>query len=249
MSTKNSGLPLDGRWHCAPKRSFVETIVLVHHYGGSRATTKKHQNFVAELGYDSVSFSLSKPRLKLRSRWENEIGQILDAIPRPKIVFSFSFPSAPTAGAIAVRGATDIKAWICDGGPFLMPVQCLWNYYTHHEPTKALWLRSARAALGFGAMGMWNIKGDLHAALEKFPQAFPVLNIRSWQDQLVPISAIDQAFATKHKLKLETLTLPEGDHIDGLSRFPLEYKPRVERFLARHSTPLKASNHHSEVSR
>ena len=200
---------------------------------------KRHQNFVAELGYDSVCFTLGKGRVGLRSRWQNEIGQILDAIPRPKIVFSFSFPSAAAALAMANRGGTDIKAWICDGGPFLMPIQCLWNYYSHHEPTKALWLRAARTTLGFGALGMWNLKSELHAALEKLPPGFPVLSIRSWQDQLVPIAAIDQAFATKHKLKLETLTLPEGDHIEGLARHAAEYKPRVEQFLVRHSTRLK----------
>lgn len=253
MSTKLSGLPLDGRWHCTPKREFEETVVFVHHYGGNRASTKKHADFVSALGFDSVCFTLGTPyrpdwlkgtplgelRLGLRERWKNEIGRVLDAIPRPKIVYSFSFPSAPAAAAMAERNAEDVRAWICDGGPFLMPIQCFWNYYTHHEPTKALWLRSARVAAGMAALGMWSLKDDLHKALEKLPPGFPALSIRYWQDQLVPIAAIDEAFAGNHRLKLETLTLPEGGHLEGLQRHPEEFKPRVAQFLKRHASPLK----------
>jgi pimeloyl-ACP methyl ester carboxylesterase len=253
--SKPSGLPLDGRWHCTPKREFEEVVVFVHHYGGNRSSVKKHADFVSALGFDSVCFTLGAPyrpgwikrtplgdiRYGLRQRWETEIGRILDAIPRPKIIYSFSFPSIPAACALAEREAQDVRAWICDGGPFLMPVQCFWNYYTHHERTPALWLRTARVAAGVAALGMWNLKEDLYQALEKLPANFPVLSVRYWQDQLVPIAAIDEAFSGNHRLKLETLTLPEGDHIEGLQNHPAEYKPRVAQFLKKIAHPLSTA--------
>lgn len=253
MSKKDSGLPLDGRWHCSPKRQFEETIVFVHHYGGSRTSVKKHQEFVADLGFDSVAFSLSFPYrpvwLKhtplantfwnIRTRWKTQIGQILDLIPRRKIIYSFSFPSVPALQAMTDRNPKDFKAWICDGGPFLMPVQCWWNYYSHIEPTRQLWLRATRVALGLTTTSVWSIKQEIFSSLAQLPEDFPVLSIRSWQDQLVPIAAIDEAFSGPHKLKLESLTLPEADHLLGLQHYPEEYKPRVAQFLNRYATRLE----------
>src|SRR5262245_31645992 len=102
MNNRSTRLPLDGRWVCSSKRQFEETIVFVHHYGGNRTNVKKHQEFVADLGFDSVAFTLTFPYrpgwLKhtpmghlywgVRDRWQQEIGQIIDAVPRQKIIYS-----------------------------------------------------------------------------------------------------------------------------------------------------------------
>jgi pimeloyl-ACP methyl ester carboxylesterase len=251
----SDSLPLDARYVRSPKKAYAETVVFVHHYGGNRASVKRHQDFVSDLGFDSVAFTMTQPyglswlkstplseiRLALRERWEHDITNVLNSVRGQKIVYSFSFPSAPAVGSIGLRGARDVSAWICDGGPFLMPVRCMWNYYTHIEPVRALWLRSARVALGVTAMGMWRMEEYVHAALKKLPNDFPVLSIRSWKDPLVPIAAIDEAFAVPHMLRLESLTLPEAGHINGLQQFPEDYKPRVAQFLNRYATRMGAA--------
>lgn len=238
-------LPHNGILVSAARRKFQETIVLVHHFGGNRASMKRYQDYLAELGFDSVAFTLGMPhrpkilkgslaeeiRPRLRSRWEKEISEVLDAVPGSKIVYSFSFPSSAAAIAMSLRPKDEIRAWICDGGPFLMPLTCFWNYFTKHDVTPRLWRRGARIALGFASLQFWSLAADLRKALNKFPKDFPVLSIRSWQDPLVPIAAIDEAFEGHKQLRLETLTLPEAGHVDGFIRFPGDYKPRLSQFL------------------
>ncbi|MBX7230592.1 MAG: hypothetical protein K1X29_00770 [Bdellovibrionales bacterium] len=238
------------------KQNYDPTIVFVHHFGGSRTHVKKHQQFVAQLGFKSVAFDLSFPNsrqiltslfksensapLLLRSRWSYEISQVLDCIEGDKILFSFSFPSNATAHSIANRKEKDILSWICDGGPFLKPWQCGWNLCTFQYPERSPLYKSMQLLKRWFAMEMWSFKSELYSDLQKFPENFPILSIRSWQDPLVPISAIDEAFSGNNKIHLETLTLTESGHLNGLRTTPQVYKPRVEDFLKRFSkkTPL-----------
>lgn len=247
MSTKEFKLPHSGVWLRAPERHFEEVALFVHHYEGHRASVRKHQEFLAELGMDSVAFTLSFPQTpkwlskvahienyyyQLRNRWSEEISDMLKAIPAPKILYTFSFPSAPALQALAeMQSRSQIRTWICDGGPFLMNFKCFWNYYTKHEKVKNPLFSASRLALGLFGLQTWSLATDLKLALQQLPEGFPILSIRSWQDPLVPIEAIDAVFRGQSHLQLETLTLPEAGHIDGLQRFPLDYKPRVEKFL------------------
>lgn len=249
-------LPHRGRRVLAKKKQFRETILFVHHFGGNRASVKRHQDFVADLGFDSVSFDLSFwfdpqkfpiPLLKhsqplLRDRWQKQIAEMLTAISGPKIVYSFSFSSNLAAVVMAQSFSNDIVAWIADGGPFLMPLRCFWNYFTFIEPTRFLPLKLLKLALGFNSLQFWNLKKELHSALEKLPEELAVLSIRSWQDRLVPIAAIDEAFSGPHAFRFETLTLPEADHINGFEKFPAEYKPRIAKFLSEHAHHLSDSH-------
>jgi hypothetical protein len=243
-------LPHGGRYLRAAERRFSDTIVFVHHYGGHRASTQKHQEFLNTLGFDCVSFNLSFPARPailrdglvgevhwgLRERWAREIGDVLAAVGGPLIVYSFSLPSLSAATAMSSLGSSNIKAWICDGGPFTMPVTSMWNYLAHYEGS--LIRRVVRLSLSFAALKMWNFKPDLDRALARFPAGFPVLSIRSWKDRLVPLATIDAAFSGHEQLVLEKLTLPEAAHIDGLNSCPEEYKPRVARFLNRYAEKM-----------
>lgn len=252
MPAKDDQLPHEGQYFRSPNKRYAETVIFVHHYGGNRSSVRKHQEFLSELGFDSVAFTLSQPprpkffdgfllnELKpgLRERWTEEILDVLLQVPGPQIIYSFSFPSAAAALAMAKFEFQNTRAWIADGGPFLMPLTCFWNYFTHIEKTPALWRRAARVGLGAVSLGMLNLENDLAAALTRFPQDFPVLSIRSWQDPLVPITAIDEAFSNQEHLHLESLTLAEAGHIDGLQRFPEDYKPRVAKFLNQFATRI-----------
>lgn len=251
-----SELPGDGRLHRAKIRRFEETVVLVHHYGGNRATVNAHREFLHDLGFDCATFSLSQGhRLKIlnkvnapivkdvhvrqRQRWVQQIHEVLNALEGPKIVYSFSFPSAPALEALSDRSNGEIRAWICDGGPFLMLLTCFWNYFSKIEPTPLV-LRPTRVSIAAAGLEAWSLEADLKRALQALPNQFPILSIRAWQDPLVPIAAIDQVFSGQNQIHLETLTLPEAGHIDGLQRFPDDYKPRVAKFLNHYATKTAA---------
>lgn len=249
---KNPTLPHQGRWLHATQKQFAESIIFVHPFGGSRSSVKHHQEFVAALGFDSVAFNLTPTKksafttIRLlddllsnkRKRWATDITDILNVVKGPKIVFSLSFPSISAAMAIGEREGRDISAWVCDGGPFLSSTLCLWNYYTHREPTPNLLKKGVNIALGLLGQRAWQMQADLEHSLKEMPGDFPVLSVRAWQDKLVPLSAIEAAFRGQEHLNLQILTLPDAGHLQGLTEAEEEYKPRVAKFLTQNSKPI-----------
>lgn len=243
-------------------RRYGATVIFVHHFGGSRASVKRHQALVSQLGFDSVAFTLDSRnpapwgRLPLihrlapgtRKKWEDEIADVLNNISGPKILYSFSFPSAPAIEAFSQIPKEEQVAWICDGGPFFHLAACMWNYYTHQEPTKLLPWRATKAIMGMQSMDFLTLERDVGLAIQRLPSRFPVLSVRYWQDQLVPIAAIDAVFRGHDHLNLETLSLPEAPHIGGLSAEPATYKARVSQFLLKVSEPYQLSESSSSTS-
>jgi pimeloyl-ACP methyl ester carboxylesterase len=250
---KHRKLPFNAEWMPAKNRRFNETVVFVHHFGGSKRTVLRHLRMVNELGYDAVRFDLifhkSTPVTEqlpitadlhwgLRHVWSNQIESILNAIPGRKIIYAFSMPSGSAFKAAAKRGGRgDLNAIVCDGGPFLQLPRCIWNLYEQQYQVKS---RVLRAGFMGASLLLWGLKfkKDMRQVLSEIPTGFPVLSIRGWQDSLVPTAAIDEFFDMQEHLDLEVLALPEAGHLTGLRDFPKEYIPRVEAFLKRVSTPL-----------
>jgi hypothetical protein len=229
----------------AAHKRFPETVVFVPFFFGKKQHMKRHAEFMAELGYDSVIFNLSYkwkkiiPKLRfsldlgwgIKHVWTREITKILDSIPGDKIVFAFSNPSTAALEAIRLRKARDVKAFICDGGPFYELLRCNWNYFEHEDPIDN---PLKKIALNMYARGIWTVthEKEISRDLSSLPQDFPILSIRGWQDPLVPPTCIEKAFQGHEQLDLEILNLPQGKHMDGLKNFPEVYKPRVADFLA-----------------
>lgn len=226
-------------------------MIFVHHFGGDRKTPTPHIRLVNELGFHAVSFSMSfnesplvnglvfnsEMQLGLITRWQEEIETIFNAVPYKKIAYTFSSPSASAASVLARRGARDVNAWICDGGPFLDTFTNTLRYVEQVKIKNKL-LQWGLSALGTLIYFGLDYKENLYKSLEKLPQDFPVLSIRGWQDPLVPYSAIEKAFSPHKHLDLEVLALTEGTHLDGLKKYPDEYRKRVEVFLRTHSKQL-----------
>ena len=247
--------PFDAELMPAKNRRYFETVVLVHHFGGSRRTVLRHARLLNDLGFDCLRFDLifhhSKPQKNLpitadlkfgvRHVWSDQIESILNALPGRKILYTFSMPSSSAFQAIAKRHGRDVSGIICDGGPFLQMHKCLWNLYEHEYKVEN---RLMRASFTGASLVLWGLafKKQMKEALEDIPQGFPVLSIRGWQDKLVPVSAIDEFFALQKNIDLETLALPEADHLAGLRDFPDEYIPRVEGFLKRIATAKTTEN-------
>lgn len=245
----NQTLPCEGEFFPSPDKKYRETIILVHHYGGNIRALKRHQEFYNDLGFDCVGFNLSFQNIHNlnkwpltadfkfgpRAVWVEEIERILNAVSGPKIVVSFSFPSIAAAQAIARRWASDVKAWICEGGPFIQVWRCYWNYLKHERNVQNPMLLSTITSLFYQLLSGAKVEEDLQAALQKMPAGFPILNIRGWQDPLVPLSAIEGAFQETYKTNFQTLSLPHSGHIDGLKTDTDEYTMKVSTFLKEHA--------------
>ena len=49
-------LPFEGEWGRARERKFRETIVFVHHFGGSKRTVLRHVKMANDLGFDTAIY-------------------------------------------------------------------------------------------------------------------------------------------------------------------------------------------------
>jgi pimeloyl-ACP methyl ester carboxylesterase len=244
-------LPFNAEILPAKNRRYAETVVFVHHFGGSRRTVLRHARMMNDLGFDVLRFDLlfnkTRPleelpitgdfRFGVRHIWANQIEAVLNTLPGKKIIYSFSMPSASVLEAMGRRSAQDVTAWICDGGPFLELLRCTWNLYQHQYKVESRILRAAFTALSASLWG-FSFAEQMTKHFANLPPSFPVLSIRSWKDPLVPVSAIEAFFALPNRVDLEVISLPEGRHLDGLKRFPEEYIPRVEKFVKRVVRPL-----------
>ncbi|MCB0363775.1 MAG: hypothetical protein H6624_18595 [Bdellovibrionaceae bacterium] len=245
-------LPHSGVFKAAENRRYQEVIVFVHHFGGSPQTLGRHISFVNELGFDAVAFQLrlASPWQILRlpmtrdykfgvaKVWEEQITDILNAVDRPKILMSFSSPSGATLNAASERPKGEIKGCVCEGGPFTQVRRGYWNYFTHEFKIKNPVLRGAMAFLVYELLGGSSFLPDSKPRLRNLPQDFPILSVRAWNDQMVSTRALEEYLEGLDHLAVEVLSIPEIGHLQGLSRAPNEYKPRVEKFLASISTPV-----------
>lgn len=231
-----------------PKESIHDaTVVFIHHFGGSRATSRKHQDLVLSAGFRASAFDLSGnviPSWKglwpkdvhgfdrgMIERWARELEIVLDSLAGTKILYSFSFPSACVAALLGARPRADVRGWICDGGPFLDIWQCMWNLFTYAERTP-----NGLKRLGLTTISYWMAGGPDYVRrvrrwTSRLDPALPILSIRSGADVLVPPPAIDRFFEAAPKKNFSTLLLPNAAHLKGLEADPQVYRARVVDFL------------------
>jgi pimeloyl-ACP methyl ester carboxylesterase len=225
-------LPHKGLWSRAETKRFAETVVFLHHFGGHRSSTHRHQKFVNTLGFDCVAFNLPSQIRSLSTFheiWARQLSDILDAISGPKILMSFSTPSLAAFEVIGRLKRSDIRAWVCDGGPYLNPI-CVRNYYWHHIQAP-LWLATIEGAIGYVLLFGLGFRKRVQQGFEGFPKDFPVLSVRAGQDMLVPERYIEEFFDLGKNIHLQVLQIPDAAHLEGLKSFPDVYGPRVKKFL------------------
>lgn len=222
-----------------------ELIVFIHFFGGNQKLLKRHIQYVNQLGYDAVGFDLSydpkwqltkaplsrSKKIGIRYIWADELEDIILNYPdREIIIYAFSNPCA-AAFDVAVRGShKNIKAIICDSGPFVHMWTCSYNLIEQHFKVKNIFARALFTFLvryGWGIDHEINLKKDL----QSLPDGFPVLSFRAWQDKLVPVQAIDDAFKEAKHLALNIVNLTESSHLDGIKTAETEYKERLSNFL------------------
>ena len=242
-------------FHSAHRR-FQELVVFVPFFGSHERDLQQHLDMVNELGYDAVAFDFAvspqsyifSPRLARKTKvgllylWADEIEDVLDSFVEPKILYTFSGPAAAAFHALVARmkreSGTDVKAMICDSGPFLNIWGSIWSFLKNEYKIPFI----ARVPALFLSVAIWGhdhadvLQNDLHA----LPSQFPILSIRGWNDPLIPPSLIDEVFESVKQINLQVFALPEASHLDGLRLFKKEYSLRVQRFLEPYSSVLNA---------
>ena len=248
-----SNLPHHGHWSRAANRRFDCTVVFVHHFGGSAESTKRHQKFVNDLGFDAVAFTLKHNHavtatsllplaLNLLSGkfsfwsevWKNQIRDVCAAIDGAKIIMSFSYPNMGVLRFIAEEHPADMRAWVADGGPFLGTVQRIFAFYRFKTKVPA-WQRPLFSAVGSVVIGGLNPETRAKEWLQAIPPELPILSVRCGADELTPPEGIDRLFRTNPMLNVQILNVPNCKHLEALKSHPEVYTPVVGEFLKSHA--------------
>ena len=236
--------PADGRLTKATDDPRGVTVVFLHHFGGKRSSTRRHQDLVLALGFDAYAYTLKRVdgdfapfRADLIRAWADELRTVLDAIPGPKILFSLSFPSMAVACLLGERDRPDVRAWVCDGGPFQRVLRCMWNYFAQEAADESAWRRGAQTLASFVRVGgpMYGAHADRW--ISRLRPSLPILSLRAGRDQLVAADAIDRVFAANPRLRVTTAEFAESRHVAGV--LTPEYAAVVGRFLERALTSPK----------
>lgn len=210
---------------------------------GSHKSFHRHIPFFNDLGYSCVTFNLydvsreeegSPTRFLdffsfLSRNLKHQITDVLDSVPGPKIVFSFSGPSLPAMVAVGRRD--DVVKYVCDGGPFTDIWQCTYRMSQMMTGTSLLPVKFLWTTIGVIRWGPKAVE-RLHDTLKKWPKTLPILSIRGMKDPVVYPKNIENIFKEHLHLDLTVLELPEGAHLDGMKNFAEIYKTALRAFLS-----------------
>ena len=169
--------------------------------------------------------------------WKEEIENTLNHIPLAKIPFAFSNPAGAMLLAVAARGAHDVSAVVCDSGPFLNNFRLMVSTLLASEKHFS-WKQKLAINLGSYFVFGGNYTEVARNALHSLRAHLPILSIRSWKDNLVPLASVEEYFALNPELNLQILTLTDSDHLEGLKVCPDEYMSKVGVFLQAHAHPI-----------
>lgn len=239
-----SSYPFEGHLRKAPVKAFEPTIIFIHNFGGTHATTRRYQEMVNTMGFDCFSFTLGLCSIPLSTeqkkaalregmidRWTKELEIVLEAIEGPKIMYTFSFPSVTVPALLYRSKRKDVLGWVCDGGPFLNLWQNLWNFFTYQSPVRNRLLRAAKTESAHFLFGGMTYKKRLLKWIPALDPSFPIYSVREAADELVAESTIDAFFGLNPGLNLRRLVIPNAGHLEGLKKNPELYKDNVGGFL------------------
>lgn len=241
-------IPFDGQFFPAKEKKFGGTVFFVHFFEGNKQKLRRHIFLVNRLGCDAFAFNLQTPPwheppfaadggFGIKHLYADQIELLLNRIAGPKLIYSFSNPTASAIEAMARRHCVDTIGLIADSGPSAAFVTSVNNLYTHEK--KISWpLRLPLIPL-FAATWSPLLHTDLKGQLNSFPDNFPILSIQGWKDPLIPPQDIDAVFSGHPQLDWRKLSLPQAGHLNGLRDFREEYEPAVADFLSKHMPALK----------
>lgn len=241
-----------GTYHSAPHSQYSLVIVLIHSLGSYPKQLQNHVQFLNQHGFDVYTYSafLHKknhwkqflPAIKKHKKsaidiWSQELEQHLNQLSGVKILFGFSFLSMVALLVISKR--KDIKALLCDSGPFGSMFLASWKFLTYYKTVSFFILKiylSIRMALAFKILPIHKKQ------LLDIPKDFPVLSIQSQKDLQVSPSAINGFFKNLKQIKLTVVLLKNSAHLEGLKKQKLFYIQNITNFLKKISVKYKKSS-------
>ena len=241
----------NGKYHRSNNTKYNTLVVLVHHLGGTPEQLKYHVRFLNQNGFDVYTYPaflhgkshwkefspiIKKEKSQVLEIWTEELKMHLNHLPGTKIIFSFSFPSA--AALMAILERTDIKALICDGGPFLNLPLATWRLFTHHYHITSLFMKiylTGKMCMDFKLL---SVGKKLIRNLPHIPSHFPVLSLQSEKDRQAPPSSINKLFKIMKQAHLTVCRLKHSPHLEGLKTEKSFYIKNVIAFLKKVSSPL-----------
>lgn len=245
MNIEKLEIPHHGIFHPARGSAHKPVVIFVHHYGGNNQTTKRHVRFVNALGFDAISFTATyndmKPghfayprsrfgRWGLRHCWAEEILDVVGAIDRSFILYSFSSLSNSAIEAV-VLGEKKPLAWICDGGPFLMDWERLKSYGKVVVGVRNPVALAIGTVFSYLIWDSYHLQNDLKNWLDVFPENLPVLSFQGEIDPLVPPKFTQAVFNLSARVQPKVCLIPGGLHLDGLKNHREVYAPVLREFL------------------
>ena len=237
-------MTINGKYHASSKKRYNTLIVLVHHLGGVPEQLNHHIAFLNQNGFDVYSYStflsgkshwkdflpiIKKTKEGVVKIWSKELEEVLDQFKEDKVIFSFSFPSLATLLTTSKR--KDIKALVCDGGPFSHLLLAVWRFFTYHHPIHNIFLKiylTSQMYLGFKPSF---IKKSIKKQLPHLPKNLPILSLQSIKDQQVPPSYINSFFSKIKHINFSVHQLKNSAHLQGLKTERELYIRSILNFL------------------
>lgn len=232
-----------GAYYSSESKSCDTLIVLVHHLGGVPEQLKHHVKFLNENGFDVYTYpaflhgkdhwrdflpAVKKSKKEVLEIWREELENHLNTLPGFKIIFSFSFPSK--AAFLAIPKRSDIKALICDGGPFVNFPLISWRLLTYYHGVTNVFLKiylTMKMCLAF----KYVFPGKLKSTLSLIAKGFPILSLRAEQDKQVSPLAIRKFFDKIQQADITVCHLKDSAHLKGLKTEREFYIKNVLEFL------------------
>ena len=235
----------NGKYHQSDNKKHDALIVLVHNLGGVPEQFKYHVEFLNQNGFDVYTYPfflsgkehwkdffpmMKKNKLGIVETWADELEQQLNKLSGNKIIFSFSYPSL--SALLVASNRNDVKALICDGGPFSHLIAASWRFFTYHLQPDNIFLKlylSGKMYFAFYDKFAWKRVKTLD-----LPHHFPILSLQGEKDQLIPPVFINDFFQKIKNIKLIVCRLPDSSHLEGLKRDRELYIKTVLNFLKKY---------------
>lgn len=236
-------------YHPAFHKKHTSSIILIHHLGGVPEQLKHHIEFLNQNRFDVYSYPaflsgksdwkdflpiIKNSKEGVVKIWTKELEEVLDQCQGDKILFSFSLPSL--AALLAASKRKDVKAVICDSGPFSYLFLATWRLFTHYYLISNTFVKIYLTLQMYLAFKTSYIKKDIQKQLPNIPLHFPVLSIQSLKDQQVPPSYINHFLSKLKKIRLTVCLLKHSSHLKGLKTETEFYIKNVLNFLKKISS-------------
>ncbi len=233
-----------GTYYKSDNKKHDTLIVFVSYMGGTSDRLKYHIEFLNQNGFDVYTYpaflhgkdhwkdffpAIKTHKAGVLETWTEELRQHLNHLPGEKAIFGFSFPSSAVFPIIHERA--DIKALICDGGPFLNFPLAAWRFFTYHQRTNNIFLKIYLTAKICRAFRFLSTMKIIKKSLPLIPKNFPVLSLQAERDRLVPPSSINKLLKKMKQASLTVCRLKHSAHLEGLKKDKKFYMENVLNFL------------------